>query len=80
MEGKLWSCTSAIASPLATPVLRIVSRADPIIDFDKCVDPALFANLDKVIVQAGTGHCACFTEPGIANKITTWRARVLARS
>merc|ERR1712086_613699 len=49
MENESWSCRAAMATPLVTPVLRILSLNDPIISYKDCVDQQLFVNLDKVI-------------------------------
>ena len=78
MEEALWSCTGAMGEKLVTPVLRIVSEDDPIIDIND-IDRALFRNLDKVIVQQGAGHCNCFIDESVAPTIREWRADALLR-
>ena len=78
MEQDQWSCEAAMQAPLNTPVLRVLSRNDPIISFEECVDQALFCNLDTVIVQERGGHCDCFAEAGMAGSIASWRSGILS--
>ena len=109
------------ASPLRTPVFRVLSRNDPIIPYEqcvafaaqptvgcanppfatpsptalpnrprhrpvllqvsdacafvhRCVDEALFAQLDRVLVQPAAGHCAAFgCDPTLAAAVRDWR-------
>lgn len=78
MEADLWSCSAAMQVPLKTPVLRILSKDDPIIAFED-IDQKLFANLDRVLLQSGVGHTNCFQDPTIAATIREWREGVLNR-
>jgi pimeloyl-ACP methyl ester carboxylesterase len=34
MEDSLWSCQSAMRQPLRTPVMRLISRCDPIVNYE----------------------------------------------
>eukprot|EP00940_MAST-03C_sp_MAST-3C-sp2_P003185 g3185.t1 len=69
----LWSCRRALEKgKFETPSLRIVSRNDPIIWTESCVDPALLRSFDEVIVQSDGGHCAAFDEPGVAMRVKKW--------
>lgn len=78
MEAELWSCSAAMEEKLNTPVLRIISKDDPIIAFDD-IDQNLFANLDKVILQDGAGHTNCFIDKSVAPTIREWREGALER-
>lgn len=72
MERDLWSCREAMTKKLHTPLLRIISRNDPIVCSRSCVDPALFDNIDKVIVQNDGGHCAAFRDERVRDATIKW--------
>ena len=72
MEADLWSCRDAMTKPVKTPLLRIISRNDPIVWTRNCVDPALFCNISKVIVQNNGGHCAAFVEKSVIDEMRAW--------
>ena len=59
MEAEHWSCVNAMQVPLACPTCRVLSRNDPVVPF-ATIDPALFVNLDLVLVEPYGGHCGCF--------------------
>ena len=59
MEAEHWSCVGAMQAPLACPTCRVLSRNDPVVPF-ATIDPALFVNLDVVMVEPYGGHCGCF--------------------
>jgi len=40
MEPELWSCRRAMSMPMSIPVFRILSRNDPIINYEECIDEA----------------------------------------
>ena len=78
MEDELWACHTAMARPLATPVLRLLSRNDPVIPIEG-VDPSLFQNLNRVLVLEDGGHCGIFKHrPEMASEIREWWFRVRA--
>ena len=74
MEDRLWSCHSALSTPLKTPVMRILSINDPIVDFAKCCNPTYFCNVDKLYLQQSAGHCCAFRyDKDLASHIRQWR-------
>eukprot|EP00939_MAST-03C_sp_MAST-3C-sp1_P002031 g2031.t1 len=72
MENDLWSCRDAMTCPVKTPLLRIISRNDPIVWTRNCVDPSLFCNISKVIVQNDGGHCAAFVDRDVVKETKRW--------
>jgi hypothetical protein len=74
MEADLWSCRDVMLKPVTTPLLRIISQNDPIVWTRNCVDPSLFCNISKVIVQENGGHCAAFTEQYVVDETKAWCA------
>ena len=74
MEADLWSCRDVMLKPVTTPLLRIISQNDPIVWTRNCVDPSLFSNISKVIVQENGGHCAAFTEQYVVDETRAWCA------
>lgn len=53
-------------------VMRILSVADPVVPFET-IDQSLFRNLDEVLVQPSSGHCAAFSgQPGLARILQDW--------
>jgi hypothetical protein len=61
---------------LSTPVIRILSRNDPIVNYATCVDESLFCNLDCVIVTDDGGHCAAFGHgDALGARVRAWSAK-----
>lgn len=74
MEDESWSCVPALTSKISTPVLRVLSENDPIISYSECVDPNLFQNVDKVVIQPAAGHCSAFNyDAKLPRIINDWR-------
>ena len=81
MEDSLWSCDSALSKPLNTPVMRVLSLNDPIVNFSKCCNPQNFSNVDKVYIQPKAGHCCAFRyDEDLAMQIKRWRNQILERN
>ena len=75
MEEALWSCSSALSKgPLSTPVFRVMSLNDPIVDFARCCDKSLFKNVDRIYLQPKAGHlCAFKYDKKLGSVIRQWR-------
>ena len=78
MEAELWSCSSALAKPLRTPVMRILSLNDPLVNFSRCCDKNFFSNVDQVYIQPTAGHCCAFRyDKDLAMKVRRWRDNII---
>ena len=76
MENAMWSCRPCMLHKLRTPVLRILARNDPIVNYATCVDESLFCNLDCVIVTDDGGHCAAFGHcDALGARVRAWSAQ-----
>ena len=81
MEESLRSCDSALSTPIITPVMRVLSLNDPIVDFSRCCNPRNFSNVDKVYFQPKAGHCCAFRyDKDLATHIKRWRNQILERN
>ena len=75
MEETLFSCLSALnKGPLSTPVFRVLSLNDPIVDFAHCCAKNLFSSVDQIYLQPKAGHtCAFRYDKELASVIRQWR-------
>ena len=81
MEASLWSCDTALASPLNTPVMRVLSLNDPIVNFSHCCNSRYFFNIDKLYLQPKAGHCCAFRyDKNLASHIRSWRKNISQRT
>ena len=81
MEEALWSCDSALSSPIKTPVMRVLSLNDPIVNFSKCCNTRNFSNVDKVYIQPKAGHCCAFRyDKKLSTTIKLWRNNILEKN
>ena len=76
MEDAFWSCSSALnKGALQTPVFRVLSLNDPIVNFSHCCEPMLFDNVDQIYLQPEAGHCCAFRyDKELASVIRKWRS------
>ena len=81
MEEAVWSNIPHLSKgPLSTPVFRVLSLNDPIVDFAHCCDTGLFKNVDKMYLQPKAGHCCAFRyDKELASVIRQWRNDKMGR-
>ena len=81
MEDTLWSCSPALSSPIHTPVMRVQSLNDPIVNFSRCCNTSHFSNINKVYLQPEAGHCCAFRyDKNLASHIRRWRDGIMQQN